>query len=613
MNKDIEKMLAEDVRRRARRPQPYDPLIGDASDPDRVQLTAPDGHRAIVPRYMTTDPAIHAVKTRRDFDSLRMCHDFEFWAARCVKIKDKVTGADIPFVLNAPQRRVLAALENDRRAGRPIRVMILKARQWGGSTLVQIYMAWIQMCLRPNWHSLICSQVKDTSSGIRGMYAKLLDNYPEEFWPEGVKPAFRPYERSTNVREITGRGCRVTVSSIENQDAVRGADFAMAHLSETAFWRATPTHSPDDVIRAVCGSVALLPLTLVVMESTANGTGNYFHSEWLRCRDGRGDKHTVFVPWYEIEMYRLEPADPEALCASFDEYERRLWTDFGLALDQINWYRHKRREYPSHQKMMAEYPTTDDEAFASTAGNVFSRAAVESLRAGCAEGRCGEVTAGADALPVWADDETGRATLWQEPVPGGVYVVAVDIGGRTAKADWSVAVVMRTDGPLPEVVAQWRGHIDHDLLAGVAARMGMWYNDALLAIESNTLESSGAGYGAFILQRLADSYPNLYCRNIDTADCGPARRPGFHTNRRTKELIISNLIEQVRDGRYIERCAAACDELLTYQTGADGSYAAKPGCHDDMLMTRAMALYVAGTECAPAPDCSTYRPRPVQW
>lgn len=69
---------------------------------------------------------------------LRCRHDFEYWAVTCAIIKDKSRGVDIPFVLNAPQRRVLALLENDRLAGIPMRLILLKARQWGGS-LIYIY------------------------------------------------------------------------------------------------------------------------------------------------------------------------------------------------------------------------------------------------------------------------------------------------------------------------------------------------------------------------------------------------------------------------------------------------------------------------------------------
>ena len=85
-------------------------------------------------------------------------------------------------------------------------------------------------------------------------------------------------------------------------------DIAMAHLTEVAFWRNTPSKSPDSLIRAVCGSIAMVPDSVIVLESTANGVGNYFHTEWLRSKAGLSDKEAVFVPWYEIEIYRL-PVD----------------------------------------------------------------------------------------------------------------------------------------------------------------------------------------------------------------------------------------------------------------------------------------------------------------
>lgn len=71
--------------------------------------------------------------------------DFERWCRECVSVTDKLTGAVVPFVLNAPQRRLAAVMEEQRRAGKPVRVILLKARQWGGSTLVQVYMAWMQL------------------------------------------------------------------------------------------------------------------------------------------------------------------------------------------------------------------------------------------------------------------------------------------------------------------------------------------------------------------------------------------------------------------------------------------------------------------------------------
>lgn len=598
MSADYKAILQENARRMAARTSLPDPLRGDSSSPHRIKVTSPDADMPVVyvPRTMVEDPTFATVQ--RDLNAwrrLRCRHDFEYWCATCCTIKHKLLGRDVRFRLNAPQRKVLSVLEADRLAGRPIRILLLKARQWGGSTLIQNYMAWIQSCHCRNWNSIICSQVKDTSAGIRGMYTKLIENYPPELWEGDEAPRFRPYERSANVREIAGRGCRVTVSSIENQDAVRGADFAMAHLSETAFWPSTTSHSPADLVRAVCGSIAFVPYTLIAMESTANGVGNYFHNEWQRCAKGEGDKHAVFIPWYDIEIYRLEPDDPAALAASLTPYELRLWNEFGCALDQINWYRHKLREYPSHDKMMAEFPTTPHEAFTATGSDIFDPAKVEILRRDCEVPQLGEVSATGTEF---VKDARGLMKLWRTPQPGADYIATVDIGGRTAKSDWSVVAVLRVDGAKPEVVAQWRGHCDHDLLADKARAIATYYNEALLVVETNSLEGGvNCGAGQFILQRLENEYLRLYRRE--------GYRVGFHTNRATKEMAVTALIGAVRELAYIERDVMACDELLTYEQRQDGSYGAKPGCHDDVLMSRAIALYLAPEAVVPA-ICGSY-------
>jgi len=536
-----------------------------------------------------------------DDEVRRRCReDFAYWAERCVRIKDKMSGRMVPFRLNAPQRRVAAVFEHERQAGRPIRVIMLKARQWGGSTLVQMYMAWIQCTQAEHWHSLICAQVGKTAASIRGMYDEMLRTYPGNLWEGDEAPRLVRYQGQELIREIAGRHCRITLGSSERQDSVRGADYAMAHLSEVAFWKDTAKSSPADFIRAICGAIAMTPLSLIVLESTANGVGNYFHTEWLRSERGESDKTAVFVPWYEIEIYRRELDDAAGLWQAMDGYERDLW-ERGLTLEQINWYHFKRKEYASHAAMMAEYPTTAAEAFANTGSNVFAAEAVARLRTGCEEpSGLGEVVSGTGAFTgplaltalMFRPDSTGGLKVWEHPVPGEGYVAAVDVGGRSVTADWSVVAVLGMNPP--RVVAQWRGHTDHDLLTWKSAAIAAYYNRALLVFESNTLESGSreeaetSDQGAYMLHELYEHYANLYFRQ---APGGGSPRPGFHTNRATKQMIITGLIGAVRDGTYMERDAAACDELLVYQRRPNGSYGARAGYHDDILMTRAIALH----------------------
>lgn len=287
---------------------------------------------------------------------------FEFWTAYAVKIRDKLTGRLVPFVLNNAQRKVVAELEAMRRADQPIRIIVLKSRQWGCSTLLAIYMAWIQIVHRQNWNSVILAHLKDTAKVIRNMFDTLLANYPVELLDgKDTVLKFKSFQGSQNTREITGRGCLVSVASAESQDSVRGSDIAMAHLSEVAFWPETPGHDPRNVIRSVCGSVVLRPLTVVALESTASGVGSYFHTEWLRAVEGKSDKRAIFISWRDIEIYRMEVDDVEALWSSLTAYEKTLW-QMGCSLEQINWHRHKLAEYSTPADMHAEFPTTAEEA-----------------------------------------------------------------------------------------------------------------------------------------------------------------------------------------------------------------------------------------------------------
>ena len=586
--------LAEENARRHRLRERwrYSPETGDPHDPARVRECG-----VYLPLTMLRDPEYSPSLGRLETDLLRFRHDFEYWAYKCVRITDKATGAEVPFRLNAPQRRLVRELERERVRGNPLRLIMLKARQWGGSTLIQVYFAWIQIVHRRGWNSLICAHVKDASATIRGMYSRLLAAYPEEYWQEECRPEFRPFERMNNTRFIPGRECRVTVCSSENQESTRGQDCAMAHLSEVAFWKDSPQHSPTDLIRSVASGIMRKPLSFVALESTANGVGNFFHREWLRAKEGKSDKIPFFVPWFEIDLYAMPVDDPDALWETLDDYERALWRRHeGVTLEGLKWYHTRRKEYEDHRSMMAEFPSDDVEAFSATNAAVFSPESVEALRGGCrAPVMTGEPYGAPGGLPSdlsapgFAPSADGKTLVWEPPEPGRRYIAAVDVGGRWAGADWSVISVMCRDDT-PRVVAQWRGHIDHDLLGWKAAALASYYNKALLVIESNSLESDSRGEGQYILDALAGAYPGLYHR--PPAERGGVRRPGFHTNRATKASMIAHLIAMVRDGLYVERDTRVCDELLQYETLPGGGYAARRGCHDDMLMTRAMALWV---------------------
>ncbi len=578
------------------------------------------------------------VKVVEQFVRIRIKHDFCFWAAFYVYIKRKGGGEDIRFRLNRPQRRLVAKFEQLRLANKPIRIILLKARQWGGSTVTQIYMAWLQLVHKTGLNSLIVGHVKDASTEVKDMFDRMIKQYPTsllyaigETYNEN-EPKLTGVGGMINIQRIPQRNCKIKIGTAESPDSARGGDYNLVHCTEVGLWKKTEGKTPEQIVRSACSGVLLEPYTMIVYESTANGTGTFFHREYEAAKQGKSQFEAFFVSWYEIEQYSLDIEDINTFASWLYENRnndnapsdrevsgRYLWWlwEQGATLEAIQWYVLERMKYNDHGDMASEFPSDDVEAFVHSGARVFDKYKVEDLRSACKSPRyVGDVYAdkdeGADALKNvrFTEDKQGLFWVWslpeideQETVKNR-YLVIVDIGGRSNKADYSVIVVLdrlfMMDGGKPSVVAQWYGHIDMDLLAWKAAQVASFYDNALLVIESNTIEthdkerSVDGDQSSFLLNQIKDVYPNLYARKQSEEDIinKVPRKYGFHTNVSTKPMIISTLIKVIREGLYVERDGRCLDEYLTYEKRSNGSFSAVLGKHDDLLMTRAIGLHI---------------------
>ena len=588
----------------------------------------------------------------RTFIRLRFKNDFPFWAASLVYIHNKKGGQDVLFRLYYPQRILVSRFEEKRRAGEPIRLVLLKARQWGGSTTTQLYMAWLQFFHKKGLNSLIIAHQGTASDEIKDMFDNMIKNYPVEFLHE-MGEAYAPDEpklvgvgKSGSTHRVPQRNCKIKVGTAERPNGCRGGAYSLVHLSEVGLWQKTEGKSPEDIVRSACSGVLDEPYTMIVMESTANGTGNYFHTEYTAAADPmiKSQFEALFIAWFQIENYSRPFASAaeqrefaETLYANREnanvpsnreESGRYLWSlwEKGATLEAINWYIRERSGKNEFAVMASEFPSDDTEAFVHSGSMVFDRYLVKRFEAACRPPRfVGEVFANADegeeALNNlhFVEDRQGILNIWTKPETfdgyevTNRYLTVVDIGGRTAKADWSVIVVFDRMGMLdlsepPSVVAQWYGHTDIDLLAWKAAQIAAYYNNSLLVIESNTIEThdkerhiEGGDQSLYILNQISTIYSNLYARPQSEEDIkkGIPRKYGFHTNTASKPKIITELVKVIRDRLYIERDRRCLDEYCTYQRKANGAYEAIPGKHDDLLMTRAIGLWICFCEMEP--------------
>lgn len=581
------------------------------------------------------------VKVIDAFVRIRCRHDFPFWAAVYVWIKNKGGGEDVRFRLTRPQRRFVDRLERLRLARKPIRLVLLKARQWGGSTTSQIYMAWLQLVHKVGLNSLIIAHQTSGSDEIRDMFNRMLQAYPLEMLYK-IGEAYNPTEpklvgvgMSGLIHSVPQRNCKIKIGTAKNPDSCRGGDYNLVHCSEVGIWESTEKKTPEQIVRSACSGVLYKPYTMIVYESTANGTGNFFELEYAAAKKGESQFESMFVSWFDIDQYSLEFGSEkerddfaaflwnnrlrDSTVSDREEPGKYLWWlwEIGATLEAINWYVIERAKYHDHGDIASEYPSDDIEAFVHSGARVFDKYTVDKLKKTCKPPKyIGDVYAdkdtGKDAFRNirFAKDGQGLLWIWAMPeidpdeIVTDRYLAVVDIGGRSNKADWSVITVFdrlfMAEGGKPVVVAQWHGHIDIDLLAWKAGQIAAFYDNALLVIESNTLETHDkdrqvdGDQSQFVLNQLGGIYPNLYARSSpeDSIVEGKPVKYGFHTNINTKPMIVSTLIKVIRESLYIERDERCLDEYITYEKKQNGSFGAIKGKHDDLLMTRAIGLHI---------------------
>ena len=643
---------------------PFNPITGEGSIGERVAFTVSD--YPIVTQYlpveMMDEPFVKKLskagsvdafirdalklpvtdeardKVVEEFVRIRLKHDFAFWAAMFAYIKRKGGGTDVLFRLNRPQRKLINRLEKMRKAGKPIRLILLKARQWGGSTAIQMYMAWLQLVHEVGLNSLIIAHQGTASDEIKDMFDRLVKSYPVEMLHELGEP-YSPNEpkmvgvgKSGSIFRVPQRNCKIKIGTAERPNSCRGGDYNLVHLSEVGLWKETEGKKPEDIVRSACSGILLRAYTMIVYESTPNGVGNFFHKEYLAAKKGLSQMEAMFVAWFEIEQYEL-PFDNEAEKYEFAKnlyknrrneeiksdreepgtYLWRLW-ERGATLEAIHWYVSERSKYMNHGDIASEYPSDDIEAFTYSGRKVFSSEDVEQFRPACRAPRwIGEIYGSADEGEKaieglrFKKEADGRLFMWHDVEKSedeevtDQYLVIVDVcKGHTKNADFADILVLNRqpmmDGEPPVVAAEWHGHIDMDKLAWKAMQVAAYYNNALLVIESNTLETNNTkGEAEYILTLIHEVYGRqLYARKQSAEDIrqGLPKKYGYHTNPLTKKVVIYNLKVVIRERLYIEREEACLDEYLTYVETENNVFEAMEGYHDDRLMTRAIGMQV---------------------
>lgn len=283
----------------------------------------------------------------------KLMNDFPYYASKALKISTKA-GAIEPFELNKAQRYIHDQIEDQLKRTGKVRKIIVKGRQQGSSTYVGGRFYW-KVTHSMGKKVFILTHEAEATKALFDMVDRYHENLPE---------ALKPSTTAQNARELffdqLQSGYRVGTAGAKGTG--RGQTVHLFHGSEVAWWPHADEHAAG-----VLQAVPDLPGTEVILESTANGIGNYFHRKYKEALGSTDDYEVIFVPWFWQDEY----ATPPPADFTLDDEEATLAETYHLSNAQLFWRRKKIAELGNEEKFKQEYPNNAEEAFTTTSTDSF--------------------------------------------------------------------------------------------------------------------------------------------------------------------------------------------------------------------------------------------------
>jgi hypothetical protein len=281
----------------------------------------------------------------------------------------------------------------------------------------------------------------------------------------------------------------------------------------------------------------------------------------------------------EYKRYVLEP---EEFKETITEEEEEIQNKHGLNIEQLYWRRLKIAE-GGLDKFKQEYPSTAEEAFIVSGSNVFStEKLVNTKPSPCLKRQHFSLES-----CMFEDHRGGFLEIFQYPKFDSNFIIGADCALGVGQ-DYSAAVVLNADR---EICAVYRNNkLDPTQYGDLLFYLGRYYNNSLLAVESNSL-------GIATLNRLKQmDYVNLYHQTkVANVSNEEGTRLGWRTTQATKPMIIGHLKNAIENDDIALASPTVIQECMDYVADENGRTNATSGCHDDTVIATAIALEVLRT------------------
>lgn len=518
------------------------------------------------------------------------------WITAHLWIIDKA-GDLIRLDPNPEQQQIMWWYFAQREAGVPIRIIILKARKVGVSTIIEA-LGFMDLHMHPNRRALIAAHDEKAS----GVIFRMTQIYYEELPDKKPIKSDRPTKKE--IRWLAPHRSLFDVQTAGSLTLGRSDTLHFFHGSEVPYWpnAAATLLSALNALGDKAGNAAFL-------EATASGVEE-FCGRWRKAvayRKAHPDSLEGWIPIFFSVLahgpYRT-PLTVGEVIAPRDEHEES-WVRWGAAPEQLKWRRAILEDKCNGdlQMFQQEFPATPEEAFRATGSNPIP-AEVIAFHHKMAE----------DGERVVLDrDEWGKVRVrpwagfgpywevWERPQEFRDYAVGGDVAEGAlseptdprSERDYSSAFVLNRE--TMEQVAEWWGRIDGDQFGDQMVMACEWYGMAW-----GTPEVQAAGQPALLAFRRA-GYPNLYRTEVpdDRVEGGVVTTYGWRTTTANRHALIIEWIAHCRSNaaqfwshRIIVRSERLAEEEETFYINKAGKPEHKPGYHDDCMFAAMIALQV---------------------
>ena len=484
-------------------------------------------------------------------------------------------------------------------ANKPLLILIPKARRQGISTIVEAVI-YVFTSQRENLNATIIADEKKNSANIFEM---------TKLFHEKSSPIVKPPTKKSNAIELHFEETHslINIDTANKVEIGRSWEYMFIHLSELAFFG-------KNAAKIMLGIIQTVPkdmFTMVALESTGNGIGDYFHTKVVEALAGDSDFEVFFIPWFMHPDYISELEDGEIITYFKDHarYGREIEVVAFLAKngvtnipERMKWRRWSIRNNCDNKlkQFKQEYPQDVNECFQSSGVSKWDHDEVTDFMKLCIPPN---FRGDFDEAGHFSSTPNGKVDIWDMPIQGWEYryCIGIDTGGtwfdsETNCADYTHMTVydrvMRCD------VARVRGHFEPKLAVSIACSLGVFYNTAMIVPEINKWVSETDDSGLVIVDYLRDLYPNLYLREVlDQFTKVLTKKVGFHTNKATRPLLLDYITEMLNDyretGEYVNDILV-CNEMQTFvRNDRLGKFEHAEGKKDDALFSQAIARYVA--------------------